>query len=135
MKHTINFLSAFLFVLLANTSTFAMPDGDSNHNLPSEEVDIRTVTTPITPGFERSLIAPVQVYLYGADNEIEIIFNRNFGNMYIQVVNQMGITVNAYECNTMYEPIVKIDAPTSAGYYTLYIYGASYQGIGTFSIY
>ncbi len=133
-----NLLSkCFIFLLFATlnvTSIFAFTDENPNQELPTEEIEIKVGTCPVDPGLERSLIIPVQVYLYSADKEIEVIFNRNLGNVCIQIVNRMGITVAGYECNTMFEPMVKLCAPACSGYYTIYIYGTSYQGVGTFNI-
>lgn len=123
-----------LFAALYSTGLFAAPDEDPNTNLPPEEVAVRIVTTPVKPGFERSIFAPVQVFLYRADSEIEVIFNQNLGEVYVQIVNNMGIVVDSYSCDSFFEPFVKLELPSTAGYYTICIYGNSFHGTGSFTI-
>lgn len=123
-----------LFAVMCTTNLLAAPDEDPNTNLPPEEVAVRAVTTPVNPGFERSLFAPVQVFLYRADSEVEVIFNQNIGEVCVQIVNSSGITVNYYECNSFIEPLVRLQTPATPGYYTICIYGGSFHGTGTFTI-
>ncbi len=113
----------------------ANQDDDTNQNLTMEEIALRAATTPVQPGIERSLLFPVQAFLNNADKRVEILFHQNIGDVCVEITNDLGIVVGMYECNSFMEPTIQMDAPRTAGHYTVQIFSGSFYGFGGFNIY
>lgn len=121
---------SFFLLSFGKAEAFVCPDGE----LTAEEILVRNATMPIDPDVERSLIPAVEAYLFRAAHEIEVYINKDLGPVTVQIVNAMGIPVNAVTFDSYIQPAITLQAPTTAGSYTLYIMGISYQGTGTFNI-
>ena len=83
---------------------------------------------------DRSLLPTIEATFHYDMQSVEVVFNKTVGTVSIAIVNEMGQTVGVASCNTSYEGVKYVPAPTSAGDYTIYISGVDYEGDGCYTI-
>ena len=126
------YVSMLMLACMLLCSAFAWADNQT-HPSPSEEViPIHQIGKPSQ--IPRSGIQAINVsaQLLPANNQIEIRFEEPEGIAQIRI-EQMGLVVYSYTCDTQVAWTVQLPAPTDAGEYTLYIdtNEASYVGYFT----
>lgn len=82
----------------------------------------------------RSLGPAVSACLDRDMGQIEIVFSVWIGNATIYMLDQAGVAVQTYSCDTEAEWIVVLPTPTSEGHYTLKIDSDAAEYTGEFTL-
>ena len=82
----------------------------------------------------RSLGPAVSAYLDRDMGQVEIVFSVWVGNATIYMLDQTGVAVQTYSCDTETEWIVVLPTPNNEGYYTLKIDSDAAEYTGGFTL-
>ena len=82
----------------------------------------------------RSLCPAVSAYLDRDMGQVEIVFSVWVGNATIYILDQTGVAVQTYSCDTETEWIVVLPTPNNEGYYTLKIDSDAAEYTGVFTL-
>ena len=82
----------------------------------------------------RSLGPAVSAYLDRDMGQVEIVFSVWVGNATIYILDQTGMAVQTYSCDTETEWIVVLPTPNNEGYYTLKIDSDAAEYTGGFTL-
>ena len=82
----------------------------------------------------RSLGPAVSAYLDKDLGQVEIVFSVWVGNATIYMLDQTGMAVQTYSCDTETEWIVVLPTPNNEGYYTLKIDSDAAEYTGGFTL-
>ncbi len=116
----------FLFLLIPFMSqTICAQDGQEIIHVENVKSETDIKARSILPILEATLDYDMQA--------IEFVFNDQIGTVTI-TISSMGQVVASAVCNTSYESIRWVSVPMVAGYYDIYISGASYEGTGSYTI-